>query len=193
MTACVVTKDPFDGELFKALLKAKGLDQVRVFVSGNSSSAESLASSLMVVRQLPVALVLDAGAHAPSTVQSIRGELEALLGAMAPRRQWRLLLLAPELETLFFQVPGLLESLGLPAPSSEQQKLAEYAPRKVLEEIVTSSSAKRAKNTSWRQWLMKRFSRLPHDEIWKLEPFAELQRFLLQFEQDSESAVPGEH
>ncbi|HYO54649.1 hypothetical protein [Archangium sp.] len=112
------------------------------------------------------------------------------MGAITSMEEWRLILMVPELEILFFQVPGLLESLGLPAPSPDQLKIAEYVPRKVLEEIVTPVAAKRARNTPWRQWLMKRFSRLPHDEIWKLEPFAELLRFLTSFEQDSEAAQP---
>ncbi|HEX8440922.1 hypothetical protein [Archangium sp.] len=192
MTVCVVTEEQFDGELIESLLKAKGLEQARVFVGGNRSSAESLASSLMVVKQLPVALVLDAEAHDPSKIQSRRRQLEALVGAITSMEEWKLILMAPELEILFFRVPGLLESLGLPAPSSEQLKIAEYVPGKVLEELVTSGSAKRARNTPWRQWLMKRFSRLPHDEIWKLEPFAELQRFLIQVEQASESAALGD-
>jgi hypothetical protein len=193
MTVCVVVEGQFDGELLKSLIKAKGLKRTRVFVGGNRSSAESLASSLMVVKQLPVVLVLDAEAHDPSKIESIRRQLEALVGAITSEEEWKLILMAPELEILFFRVPGLLESLGLPAPSSEQLKIAEYVPSKVLEEIVTSGSTKRARNTPWRQWLMKRFSRLPHDEIWKLEPFAELQRFLIQFEQDPQSAVSGDH
>ncbi|HLM42554.1 MAG TPA: hypothetical protein VK458_01750 [Myxococcaceae bacterium] len=193
MTVCVVTEEQFDGELIKSLLKARGLERTRVFVGGNRSSAESLASSLMVVKQLPVALLLDAEAHEPSKIESRRRQLEALVGAVTSLAEWKLFLMAPELEILFFRVPGLLESLGLPAPSSEQLKIAEYVPSKVLEEIVASGLPKRSRSTPWRQWLMKRFSRLPHDDIWKLEPFAELQRFLVRVEQSSESAAPGSY
>jgi hypothetical protein len=191
MTVCVVTKDQFDGELLKSLIKAKGLKQARVFVGGNRSSAESLASTLMVAKQLPVALILDAEVYGASRVESSRRQLEALMGAMTSLEEWRLILMVPEMEIVFFQVPGLFEALGLPAPSPEQLLISEYVPTKVLEEIVAPVAAKRARKTPWRQWLMKRFSRLPHEEIWKQEPFAELLRFLTSFEQESETALPG--
>jgi hypothetical protein len=191
MKSYVVTVGPFDGELIKTQLQARGFEQTRVLVSENASSAESLASSILLVKQLPVALVLNAGAYEPSMVHRISRQFESLLGAVAPRTDWRVLMMVPEMEILFFQVPGLLEALGLPAPTPDQLKIAEYVPGKVLEEIVAPVAAKRARKTPWRQWLMKRFSRLPHEEIWKQEPFAELLRFLTSFEQDSEAALPG--
>lgn len=185
MTACVVTRGQFGSELIRSLLKARKLKHTRLFTTNGSSSALSLARSLVGIKQLPVALVLDADAHESSKTEEYRRYLEAMLGAAAPRSEWELILVAPEMEAVFFQVPGLLESLGLPPPTPVQEERAKHQPHGVLVDLI-SKKTRHAPDP----WLMRNLSRLPYDKIWQLEPFERLQRFLAQHARAPDAVMP---
>jgi hypothetical protein len=177
MTTCVVTEGQFDGKLIESLIHTRKFKHARVFTAKGSSSAQSLARSILGVKQLPVALVLDADEYDPSRVEERKRYLETMLGTTAPRSEWELILLVPEMETVFFQVPGMLESLGLPLPDPVQREQARHQPRKVLVDLIRTN---RRTSGEPRQWLMGKFPRLPHDKMWQFEPFSRLQRFLEQ-------------
>jgi hypothetical protein len=188
MTACVVTEGQFDSELIKSLLKARKLKHARVFTASGSSSAQALARSLVGVKQLPVALILDADEHDPSRVEERRRYLENMLGTTAPRTEWELILLVPEMEMVFFQIPGMLEVLGLPNPTPVERERAKHQPKKVLDELISKASKRRPNNP--RQWLMGMIPKLPYDKIWQQEPFGRLQRFLEQHGPTREVTLP---
>ncbi|MFY0522997.1 hypothetical protein ACN28I_07325 [Archangium gephyra] len=188
MTVCVVTEGQFDSELIKSLIKAKKIKHAQVFTAKGSSSAQSLARSLVGVKQLPVALILDADEHDPSRVEDRRKYLETMLGTTAPRNEWELILLVPEMEMVFFEVPGLLETLGLPAPTPVERERAKHRPHEVLADLISKSNKHRPSNS--RQWLMGMFPTLPYEKIWQLEPFSRLQRFLEQHGPTPEAMLP---
>ncbi|WNG14839.1 hypothetical protein [Cystobacter fuscus] len=143
----------------------------------------------MGIKQYPVALILGTDVYEPTKVEERRRFLEAMLDETAPRDQWELILLAPEMETIFFQIPGLIEALGLPSPSEVQRERAKHQPRAVLIELLSKAGGRGSPD--WPSWFRKTLPRLPHDKIWRLKPFNQLQHFLEQHQHRSETGHPS--
>ena len=72
------------------------------------SSIYSTARTLLAVRRVPVALVLDAGSTDPDMVSRQRQSVEEVIGEAAYRAPFRLLLAVPALQSLLFTRPDLL-------------------------------------------------------------------------------------
>jgi hypothetical protein len=161
------------------MLKHRGIRNARVFVSQGKSSAQSLARSLLGVKHLPVALIMDADESDPEKVQEQGRQLETLLGMVAPREEWELILMVPEIESVFFQVPGLLETIGLPGPSPVQQERARYKPKQVLTELLAHTSRKARQPLE----LARRLPSAAYDKLWTYESFARLESFISRFDE----------
>jgi hypothetical protein len=187
MTACIVTEGKFDSELIRSMLNARKFTHTRVLTAQGASSALALARSVVGIKQLPVALILDADEHDSSRVEQRRKHLETMLRTTAPPSEWELLLMAPEMETIFFQVPDMLESLGLPSPTPVQREQAKHRPREVLVELISKTHRPSPDKL---QWLMKTLPQLPYDKLWTLEPFDRLQRFLERHGATPEAMLP---
>jgi hypothetical protein len=186
MTVCIVVEGALEGEIIKQMLRCRGVKNARVFVSQGKSSAQSLTRSLLGVKQLPVALILDADETDPGKVEEQGRRLEVLLNMVAPRKEWELLLMVPEMEAVFFQVPGLLELIGLPSPSPVQQERAQYKPKHVLDELLAQTSKKA------RPPLLALARRLPREaceKLWTHDAFSRLESFITRFADSPEAGL----
>ena len=61
MIAYIICEGIDDKQLLKAVLPEISLNQVEIVVGGGISSVKSIARSLVVRRQTPVAIVVDSG------------------------------------------------------------------------------------------------------------------------------------
>jgi hypothetical protein len=190
MKAYIVVEGESDEALIQAMLKARKLGrQVQVMCSHGESSALALARTLLAVKHVPVALVLDAGGTSLQQVDEQRRYLESMLGLAGPREAWEVILLVPEVEAVFFQVPGLWESMGLPPLSEVQKERARYEPKSVLQESL-AKGPRRGRRVS----PLDHLSRQPRycEEIWKLEPFTRVASFLERVgESEAEPLLDG--
>src|SRR3954453_16223673 len=84
MIAYVVTEGQSDIDLLKALLPADLCQGVWFTGAGGSSAIISLASSLIAVRETPVAIVVDADSIDPSAVGQRRRDVEDMIRSVSP-------------------------------------------------------------------------------------------------------------
>lgn len=137
MKSYVVVEGKLDVDILSAVKRsvAPGIDVV--FVDGKGkSNAVSLARSLLVARKCPVALVVDADTVNPNLVQEQRQGFESLLGLVAPRDLWAVVMFEPEIERCLFRDPGFTERLFGDPLSERDRVLAEYNPRRALYELA---------------------------------------------------------
>lgn len=136
MKCYVVCEGLADQLLLEGILKDEFLTdgtEVVVVRGGGWSGAESMARSILAVRQAPVALVVDADSSDPQLTREREAFLNASLGEF--RSRFQVFVVVPEIEVLLFKSPELLERAGLEL--SERDLLrAQYEPKRVLNELA---------------------------------------------------------
>ncbi len=137
MTAYIVCEGKHDAQLLKCLLPKECT--VAVVPAGGLSAIKSLARSLVVRRQSPVAIVADADATTPEYVEQRRQDTEEIVGNIAVGTPVKVILAVPALENIFFQdVPLLSRLLGY-TPSQDMLRLAVYQPSQALKQLISQS------------------------------------------------------
>jgi len=139
MTTYLVCEGTYDATLLKRLLPEALIVNVKIVEAGGFSSVKSLARSLIVRRQSPVAIVADADTVIPEQVEQRRRETEEIVGNVAINTPVKVILAAPTLEIIFFQDISLLMRLLGYIPSTEMLHLAAYQPTQVLRQLISQS------------------------------------------------------
>lgn len=139
MTAYIVCEGERDAQLLKRLLPEEFLGNVEVVAAGGLSAIKSLARSLIVRRQSPVAIVADADAIIPEQVEQRLKDTEEIVGNIAANTPVKVLIAVPTLEIIFFQDISLLSRLLGYAPSQEMLSLAMYQPSQTLKQLISQS------------------------------------------------------
>ena len=109
MNSCVVTEGNFDGMLLARLI-ADEQERYNVEISGGGgkSAVFSFARTLLAVRRIPVAVVIDADSPEQDAALECQRDAEEVNGDAAAGLPLRVLVAVPELEILFFHRPELL-------------------------------------------------------------------------------------
>jgi predicted ATP-dependent endonuclease of OLD family len=174
MSVYVVVEGPTDQAILEAVLRKENGRLPMTFVVGGSwSSAESLARSLLMVRDKPVALVVDADTADEPFVQERRDFLLQSLGEVAPSARWRVCLFVPTIEILFFVDPDLELPLFGKKLSAEDRIEARFRPKAVLERVL------RERKLSFDE-LLKRFRQADLMHLQDTPPLPELREFVEQ-------------
>jgi hypothetical protein len=139
MTAYLVCEGDRDAQLLKRVLPAELLNTVEIIAAGGLSAVKSLARSLIVRRQLPVAIVMDADVIIPEQVEERLKDIKEIVGSVAANTPFKVILAVPTLETIFFQDLSLLSSLLGYDPSPEMLALAIYQPSQSLMQLIAES------------------------------------------------------
>jgi hypothetical protein len=139
MIAYIVSEGLFDAQLLKGVLPGELLENVEIVPAGGVSAAKSLARSLLVRRQVPVAIVVDADSVAPDLVQERIKNIEEIVESVSVNTPVKVILAVPELEIIFFQDSLLLSHLLGYVPSQDILNLAAFQPRKALEQLLSQS------------------------------------------------------
>lgn len=138
MIAYVVTEGEADQALLLRLAPPDLLTDVEVVAAGESSVV-SMARSLLVRRQVPVALVLDAESSDERAVQERRASTEEVVRSVSGDLPVAVILAVPELEVVLFHDLAVIERiLGLPL-SSELVALARAEPTRALDQLCIAS------------------------------------------------------
>jgi hypothetical protein len=140
MTAYIVCEGERDAQLLKRVLPEELISNVEVVAAGGLSAVKSLARSLIVRRQSPVAIVADADAMTPEQVEERLKDTEEIVGNIAANTLFRVILAVPALETIFFQDIPLLSRLMGYAPSQDLLSLAVYQPWQALKQLISQST-----------------------------------------------------
>lgn len=139
MTAYIVCEGERDVQLLKCLLPKEFISSVEIVAAGGLSAVKSLARSLVVRRQLPVAIVADADSISPEQVEQRLKDTEEIVGNIAANTLVKVILAVPSLEIIFFQDISLLSRLLGYVPSQDVLNLAMYQPWKALRQLISQS------------------------------------------------------
>lgn len=176
MTYHIVTEGPGEVALIRELLKPEfdpEQQPIRIVSGGGWSGADSLARTILAVRNEPVVLIVDSDTNDPAQIQERRQFLEASLGQVGPRLLWRILLVVPEIEAILFQDKQTLEELVGKVVSDEQFLRGQYEPRKILKELTADPSRSK-------EFLAKRLPQTDLSALRKLPLVRELKEFLMR-------------
>lgn len=139
MIAYIVCEGPFDAELLKTVLPEKLLNDVPVVSAGGISAVKSLARSLVVRRQVPVIVVVDADSVVPELVQERLKDIEEIVESVAINTPIKVVLAVPEMETIFFQDAIFLSRLLGYSPPQNLLDLAVFKPKEALGQLLSES------------------------------------------------------
>ena len=139
MIAYIVCEGALDEQLLQRVLPEELLNNVKIVSAGGLSATKSLARSLLVRRQVPVAIVVDADSVAPDLVQERLKNIEEIVKSVSVDTPVKVILAAPEIETIFFQDSLLLSRLLGYEPSQDILNWAAFQPRKALEQLLSQS------------------------------------------------------
>jgi hypothetical protein len=136
MRTYVVTEGASDVQLLKSVLNAKGVKDVEYIEGGGKSSIASMAQSLLIKRHKPVAVVMDADMLDKSRVNQQEKIYFDLLRSFASGVAFKVLLLVPEIEAVFFDDLELLQRELRLDKSTIVSSEAEDRPRETLERLL---------------------------------------------------------
>jgi len=140
MIAYVVTEGPLDVELLRRVAPEDLREGVKFVDGGRLYAAISLARSLIVRRQTPVAIVVDAGAVSQEFVRERRRSIEESIEYVAGNVPFKVILAVPEMEAIFFEDTAPLERVfGHSIPESVRMR-ADARPREALEQLLRQST-----------------------------------------------------
>jgi hypothetical protein len=109
MSISVLAESNLDGMLLATLLaEEQDRDDIEVRVVGGLSSGYSVARTMLAVKRMPVAVVIDADSPEPEVASERRRRAEEILGDATEGVPFRVIVAVPELEILFFGRPDLL-------------------------------------------------------------------------------------
>jgi hypothetical protein len=103
MISYIVCEGTFDVELLKYILPQDLLNDVEIVAAGGLSAIKSLSRSLLVRRQVPVAIVADADSIVPELVQERHNSIEELVRSVSIDTPVKVILAVPSIEIILAQ------------------------------------------------------------------------------------------
>jgi hypothetical protein len=139
MKTYLVVEGSTDASILRALLPPETLRSTHLIVGGGTSSAVSLARSLISDRGDPLLLVMDADTVHHESMSEQAQEIRELLGAVAIHTPYDVILAVPQLEVVLFHDLDLLaNTLQLPL-DHEVAVHAVYEPQQTLNALFQQS------------------------------------------------------
>ncbi|MCC5665991.1 hypothetical protein LC653_19220 [Nostoc sp. CHAB 5784] len=133
--AYIFTEGNQDILILNRLLPQRIIQEIK-FVNGSGKyGAQSLASTLLVTRAIPVALVTDADTEDDSLVSEQLDTLNYLLRQASPGIPFKVLLAVPEIEIVLVQNRPLIEKLAERSFTDLEWQLAQSKPKRFLEAV----------------------------------------------------------
>ncbi|MEQ9000272.1 MAG: hypothetical protein RID53_27670 [Coleofasciculus sp. B1-GNL1-01] len=139
MIGYILTEGSLDKQLLKTVLPEKCLNNVEVVEAGGLYAVKSLARSLLVRRQVPVIIVVDADSVDPEFIQERIENIEQIVKRVAVNTPVKVITAVPEMETIFFQDVSLLSRLLGYTPPQDVLNLASFQPKRALEQLLSQS------------------------------------------------------
>ncbi|MCC5620221.1 hypothetical protein [Nostoc sp. CHAB 5715] len=134
--AYILTEGNQDIVILKRLLPQPIIQEIK-FVDGSGQyGAQSLASTLLATRSIPVALVTDADTEDDSLVSEQLDTLNYLLRQASPGIPFKVLLAVPEIEIVLVQNRPLIEKLAERSFTDLEWQLAQSKPKMFLEAVL---------------------------------------------------------
>jgi len=134
--AYVVTEGDADARILRRLLPDELTQDAKFVVAGGRSAAESLARSLRIAKQAPVALVFDTDTTDQESVDEQREFLESYLKHGSGAAPFEVFPAVPQIETVFFEDRSLVERVTRRKFSDLEWRLAKGQPKQLLRDAL---------------------------------------------------------
>ncbi|MFM7437509.1 MAG: hypothetical protein ACKO2V_02750 [Snowella sp.] len=141
MIAYIVCEGSTDVKLLQRILPQELLKDVEIVPAGGLFAIKSLARSLVVSRQVPVAIVADADTVDSNVIQERISSIEEMVQSVAIHTPVKVILAVPSIEIIFFEDIGLLSHLLEydPSQAQEMMNLAKSQPDKAIGKFLDRS------------------------------------------------------
>jgi hypothetical protein len=130
--AYLVTEGQSDVDILKKLLPEKIAKETKFVVGKGQYSAQSLAGTLLAVKSLPVALVIDADTEDELAIREKSELLYYLLSQASPKIPFQIFTPIPEIEAIFVSDREILEKIIKRNINDLEWQLAKYHPKEFL-------------------------------------------------------------
>src|SRR5690242_2812486 len=107
----ILVEGETDAEFLRRLLPPEVTKDAEIVAVGSSSEIPSLARSLLVRRQRPVAVLMDADSLSQSSIQERKESTEDLIQSAAASIPVKVVVVVPEIESWFFVVPEAINRI----------------------------------------------------------------------------------
>jgi predicted ATP-dependent endonuclease of OLD family len=134
--ALIVTEGKYDAEILQKVLPTEILEKVQIIPSGGS--ALSLARTVLVTKQIPTVLLVDADSNNEHTILEKQNDLDESLNSVSIGTKFKVFLIVPEMEVLFLENPDFVQSFSDNSKefSKLELQLAKSNPKKFLSEVL---------------------------------------------------------
>lgn len=140
MKVYVVTESNIEANLIKHLIPADIKSTVHVSAAGGRSTAISYAQSILMSRNNPVAIVLDADTLDKNRILEQKWVFFDLLRTRLQQTPCKVFLAIPEIEIIFFQNTNLLSKIVNVEIRQDEIQEAQYKPKYILDKILSRSN-----------------------------------------------------
>ncbi len=130
--AYLVTEGKSDVEILKKLLPEQIVRDTQLVVAGSRYSAQSLAGTILAVKLLPVALVIDADTEDEVAIREKTELLHYLLRQASPGIPFEVFTAVPELEAVFLHDRFVLEKITEIRLNDLEWQVAKHHPKEFL-------------------------------------------------------------
>ncbi|MFN6483830.1 MULTISPECIES: hypothetical protein [unclassified Nostoc] len=138
--AYIITEGNQDIIILKRLLPQSIIQEIKFIDGSGQYGARSLASTILVARSIPVALVTDADTEDDSLVSEQLDALNYLLSQASPGIPFKVLLAVPEIEIILLQNRPLIEKLAKRSFTDLEWQLAQSKPKMFLEAVLSKDT-----------------------------------------------------
>jgi hypothetical protein len=146
MSVSVLAESNFDGMFLTTLLAAEQkAGAVEIGVVSGLASCYSFARTMLAVKRIPVAVVIDADSPEPEVASERKCRAEEVLADAAGGVPFRVIVAVPELEALFFRRPNLLKKAFGKRTDKHVIELALLSPRHAIRKLAPGEPYEQAR------------------------------------------------
>jgi predicted ATP-dependent endonuclease of OLD family len=140
--ALIITEGKHDAEVLQKILPQEILEKIQIVPSGGS--ALSLARTVLVTKQIPTVLLVDADSNDERTILGKQSDLNESLSSVSIGTKFKVFLIIPEMEVLFLENPKFVKNVSRNHKefSPFELQLAKSNPKKFLSEIIENTDSK---------------------------------------------------
>ena len=136
----IVTEGMSDAQILKTVFPENVAENVEFVIGSGRYSAQSLSRSILAVRKLPTALMIDADTNDEATIQEQLEFLRESLRQASAGVEFEVFVAVPEIEILLFQDTSFIETLAGQIFSDIEWKIAKSRPKESLSIILQGKS-----------------------------------------------------
>ncbi|NET58302.1 MAG: hypothetical protein F6K47_19740 [Symploca sp. SIO2E6] len=136
----LVTEGKSDVDILQKLLPERYLRNTQLVVGGSKYSAQSLAGTILAVKSLPVALVIDADTEDESAIQEKSELVHQLLYQASPGIPFKVFTAVPELEAVFCYQQSVLDMIMETSTDELTWQVAKQHPKAFLSKNLGQES-----------------------------------------------------